>query len=106
MAFLLSMLCVSQTALRPTYKLIEGEFITEWHNLSSDGQNVLCDDSRTNSEQLINLSSIVGVVCYGAVIDGVFTVFDFSCSHLCRMQFLRLKNEIIRKRLANVEGRS
>ena len=96
------MLCKSDTCRRPLYLLKNGVFEVDWCNYSSDGQNIVYGDLKIPADHVKNLTPYTGVVSYGVELNGIYTVFDFSHTHLCKLQLTRIKNEIIRERSAGI----
>ena len=87
--------------LRPVFKLKNGHWQRTDSVISIEEGSIRY--GALFISEYVDLSTTLGVVSYGAVVDGVPTVFDFSFTHLCsrQLEVLRLHYEDVFKRSAS-----
>ena len=84
------MIITSPPQIRPCF-YHDKNWVRKDIKISSDGHSINASGLLVSEDQLTDLTADIGMVCYAAVIGDRLTVFDFSSSHLCPKQLLRIQ---------------
>lgn len=88
------MIVYSPPKMRPIFTLLNGKWYRQDMIISSDGRSIQGSGFFVSEDKVINLTELVGVVCYAVKCAQGFKVYDFSSSHLCPRQLALIKEHL------------